>query len=75
MNNCFNKIQSDKKYNLYCYEDFYNIKFLSEELTINKNMKKNDIKKSDYLKMNFDYDLINDNDINQSNFIQEKIFP
>ena len=71
VNNCFNKIQSDKKYNLYCYEDFYNIKFLSEELTINKNMKKNDIKKSDYLKMNFDYDLINDNDTNQSNFIKD----
>ena len=70
-NNCYNKIQSDKKYNLYCYEDFYNIKFLSEELTVNRNIKKNKIKKSDYLKMNFDYDLINDKDINQPNFIKD----
>ena len=71
VNNCYNKLQSDKKYNLYCYEDFYNVKFLSEELIVNKNMKKNDMKKSDYLKMNFDYDLINNSDINQSNFIKD----
>ena len=71
VNNCFNKEQSEKKYNLYCYEDYYNIKFLSEELTVNKNMKKNGIRKTEYVKMNFEYDLIEENDIKQNNFIKD----
>ena len=56
---------------MYCYEDYYNIKFLSEELTVNKNMKKNGIRKTEYVKMNFEYDLIEENDIKQNNFIKD----
>ena len=67
-NNCFTNVDGDKsKYNLYCLEDYYNIKYLAEELMgikYNKNMKKN-------VKMNFEYDLINEKEIEKELFIKD----
>ena len=37
-NNCHKKNEPNKTYNLYCYEDYYNVKFFTEELSINKNI-------------------------------------
>ena len=69
-NYCYDRIPSDKKYNLYCYEDYYNIKYFTEELTLERNIKKNKIKKNKKNDINFIYDLINDEQINQQNFIK-----
>ena len=70
VNNCYNKIPPDKKYNLYCYEDYYNIKFFTEELSMNKNIKNNKIKSNNFINVYFDYDIINDEQINQPTFIK-----
>ena len=72
VNNCYDKIPEGKKYNLYCYEDYYNIKYLTEELSVYKNIKKykNKIKKNNNMNMNFEYDLIKEGQINQPNFIK-----
>ena len=69
-NNCYKKNDPNKTYNLYCYEDYYNVKFFTEELSINRNINKNKIRKNDCIKMNFNYDLINDEIINQNTFIK-----
>ena len=69
-NNCYKKNEPNKTYNLYCYEDYYNVKFFTEELSINKNINKNKIRNNDCIKMNFNYDLINDEIINQNTFIK-----
>ena len=69
-NNCYKKNEPNKTYNLYCYEDYYNVKFFTEELSINRNINKNKIRKNDCIKMNFNYDLINDEIINQNTFIK-----
>ena len=69
-NNCYKKNEPNKIYNLYCYEDYYNVKFFTEELSINRNINKNKISKNDCIKMNFNYDLINDEIINQNTFIK-----
>ena len=71
VNNCFNNINKDKS-NLFCFEDYYNVKYLTEELIIRKNSKNKKIKdNSGNLSMSFDYDLINENDINKDNFIKD----
>ena len=72
VNNCYDKIPEGKKYNLYCYEDYYNIKYFTEELAINRNIKKykTKIKKNNSINMNFEYDLIKKEQINQPNFIK-----
>ena len=70
-NNYYDKIPSGKKYNLYCYKDYYNIKYFTEELTLERNIKKNKIKKSNKNMINFEYDLIKDEQINQQNFIKK----
>ena len=72
VNNCYDKIPEGKKYNLYCYEDYYNIKYLTEELSVYRNIKKykNKIKKNNNMNMNFEYDLIKEEQINQPNFIK-----
>ena len=71
VNNCFNNINKDKS-NLFCFEDYYNVKYLTEELIIRKNSKNKKIKdNSGNLSMSFDYDLINENDINNDNFIND----
>jgi hypothetical protein len=64
INNCF--INNDNKYNLYCFEDYYNVKYLTEELNINKIRKKDHNKN---VNINFDFDLIKEEDINKQNFI------
>ena len=69
-NNCYKKNEPNKIYNLYCYEDYYNVKFFTEELSVNRNINKNKIRKNDCIKMNFNYDLINDEIINQNTFIK-----
>jgi len=71
LNNCNDKIPPCKKYNLYCYEDFYNIKYLTEELTLERNIKKNKIKKNSKKIWSFEYDLIKDEQINQQTFIKD----
>ena len=71
LNNCNDKIPPGKKYNLYCYEDFYNIKYLTEELTLERNIKKNKIKKNSKKIWSFEYDLIKDEQINQQTFIKD----
>ena len=69
-NNCYTNVEEGKnKYNLYCFEDYYNIKYLTKELMgvkYNKNMKKNR-----NINMNFEYDLINENDIDKETFIKD----
>ena len=69
-NNCYTNVEEGKnKYNLYSFEDFYNVKYLTEELMgvkYNKNMKKNR-----NINMNFEYDLINENDIGKETFIKD----
>ena len=69
-NNCYNILPPGKKYNLYCYEDYYNIKYFSEELEEKRNIKKNKIKKNINDNIHFDYDLINDEQTNKENFIK-----
>ena len=71
LNNCNDKIPTGKKYNLYCYEDFYNIKYLTEELTLQRNIKKNKTKKNNKKNLSFEYDLIKDEQVNQQNFIKD----
>ena len=74
VNNCYNSnSNSDNKSNLYSYEDYYNIKYFTEELmTIknNKKMKKNKNYNGNIC-MNFDYDLFKENDTNKDNFIKD----
>ena len=75
VNNCFSNINdNDTKSKLYCFEDYYNIKYLTEELTIiknNKNMKKNKNHNNTNICMNYDYDLITEDDANKQNFIKD----
>ena len=72
-NNCYNKTEKDKKFNLYGYEDYYNVKFFTEELTKDRNIKMNKKLKSNNIntKMNFEYDLIKDDKAKKQNFIQD----
>ena len=72
VNNCYTNInKDDKKSNLYSYEDYYNIKFFTEELMCIKN-KKNMKKNINYNAcMNFDFDLFNETDIEEDNFIND----
>ena len=73
VNNCFTNTNQDYKSNLYCFEDYYNIKHFSEEImTIknNKNIKKNKNYNGNIC-MSFDYDLIKEEDINKENFIKD----
>ena len=71
-NNCFANTDAGDgtdKYNLYCFEDYYNVKYLTEELMgvkYNKNMKKNR-----NINMNFEYDLINEKDVGKETFIKD----
>ena len=72
VNNCYNNANNDKKSNLYCYEDYYNIKYFTEELMNIKNNKK--LKKINYnsnICLNFEYDLLNENDIKKETFIKD----
>ena len=72
VNNCFNNINNENKSNLYCFEEYYNVKYFTEELMIrknNKNIKKNK-NITENITMNFNYDLIDENDINKDNFIK-----
>jgi hypothetical protein len=74
VNNCFYNINNNNKPNLYCFEDYYNVKYLTEELMlakINKNIKKNKNINNDNLSINFEYDLINESDTNKHNFIKD----
>ena len=66
VNSCF--INNENKYNLYCFEDYYNVKYLTEELNINKNRQKDHNKNAN---INFDFDLIKEEDINKQNFISD----
>ena len=71
VNNCYFNASDNKNYNLNCFEEYYNIKYLTEELMAvknNKNVKKNKNYKGN-ASMNFDYDLIKEIDINNQNFI------
>ena len=70
-NNCYNKTQNNKKYNLYCYEDYYNVKFFTEELTKDRNIKKNKKSKNKNININFEYDMIKDENIKKQNFIKD----
>ena len=70
INNFFNNINQENKLNLYCFEDYYNVKYFTEELIIRKK-NKNKKNKNGNLSMSFDYDLINENDINKDNFIKD----
>ena len=75
VNNCFCNINNNNnKSNLYCFEDYYNVKYLTEELMMiknNKNFKKNKNINNDNICINFDYDLITENDTNKPNFIKD----
>ena len=72
VNNCFTNINSENKSNLYCFEDYYNVKYLTEELMTSKNNKNKKSKNyNGNIGMNFDYDLIKEIDVNKENFIQE----
>ena len=71
-NKCFANDKAEDgtdKYNLYCFEDYYNVKYLTEELMgvkYNKNVKKNK-----NINMNFEYDLINEKDVCKETFIKD----
>jgi hypothetical protein len=39
INNFFNNINQENKLNLYCFEDYYNVKYFTEELIIRKKNK------------------------------------
>ena len=72
VNNCYNN-NNDNKSNLYCYEDYYNIKYFTEELMTIKNNKKMK-KQKNYngnICMNFDYDLFKESDTDKDNFIKD----
>ena len=71
LNNCYNKQEKNKKYNLYCYEDYYSVKFFSEEITKERNIKKNKKGKYKNININFEYDLIKDEYIKKQNFIKD----
>ena len=75
VNNCFTNINNNNKSNLYCFEDYYNIKNLTEELMVIKNNKKTkknvDHNNWNNICMNFDYDLITETDANKANFIKD----
>ena len=73
VNNCYCNANDEKKYNLNCFEDYYNIKYFTEELMANKNIK-NLKKNKNYngnTSINFEYDLIKEIDINKQNFISD----
>jgi len=73
VNNCYCNANNEKKYNLNCFEDYYNIKYLTEELMSvknNKNVKKNKNYNGN-ASMNFDYDLIKGIDVDEPNFIDD----
>ena len=72
VNNCYCNV-NDEKYNLNCFEDYYNIKYLTEELMSaknNKNIKRNKNYNGN-ASMNFDYDLIKEIDSDKQNFIDD----
>ena len=72
VNNCYCNA-NEEKYNLNCFEDYYNIKYLTEELMSvknNKNAKRNKNYNGN-TSMNFDYDLIKEIDIDKQNFIDD----
>ena len=71
LNNCYSKQEKNKKYNLYCYEDYYSVKFFSEEITKERNIKKNKKGKNKNININFEYDLIKDEYIKKQNFIKD----
>ena len=75
VNNCFTNINNNNKSNLYCFEDYYNIKNLTEELMVIKNNKKTkknvDHNNWNNICMNFDYELITETDANKANFIKD----
>ena len=64
VNNYF--INNENKYNLYCFEDYYNVKYLTEELKINKNREKDNNKN---VSTNFVFDMVKEEEINKQNFI------
>ena len=73
INNCFSNFNKENKSNLYCFEDYYNIKYFTEELMSlknNKKMKKNKNYNGNIC-MSFDYDLITEEDINKETFIKD----
>ena len=73
VNNCYCNA-NDQKYTLNCFEDYYNIKYLTEELMSaknNKNIKRNKNYNGN-ASMNFDYDLIKEIDSDKQNFIDDK---
>ena len=72
VNNCYCNA-NDQKYTLNCFEDYYNIKYLTEELMSaknNKNIKRNKNYNGN-ASMNFDYDLIKEIDSDKQNFIDD----
>ena len=72
VNNCYCNV-NDEKYNLNCFEDYYNIKYLTKELMSaknNKNIKRNKNYNGN-ASMNFDYDLIKEIDSDKQNFIDD----
>ena len=72
VNNCYGNA-NDEKYNLNCFEDYYNIKYFTEELMAAKNFKnvKRNKNYNGNARMNFEYDLIKEFDINKQNFISD----
>ena len=66
VNNYFINNENNNKYNLYCFEDYYNVKYLTEELKINKNMGKGHNKN---INTNFYFDMVKEEDTNKQNFI------
>ena len=69
---CHNSNNNNKS-NLYSFEDYYNIKYFSEELMTIKNNEKMKYNKNNNgnICMNFDYDLFKENDTNKDNFIKD----
>ena len=72
VNNCYCNT-NDETYNLNCFEDYYNVKYFTEELMAVKNIKnvKRNKNYNGNASMNFEYDLIKEIDINKQNFISD----
>ena len=72
VNSCYCNA-NDEKYNLNCFEDYYNIKYFTEELMAVKNIKnvKRNKNYNGNASMNFEYDLIKEIDIDKQNFISD----
>ena len=72
VNNCYCNT-NDEKYNLNSFEDYYNVKYFTEELMAVKNIKnvKRNKNYNGNASMNFEYDLIKEIDINKQNFISD----